>query len=102
VGLIARPPPLEALRVLVPRRGWRLTIRGAEAVGALDKMTVRAGTEAQLGPIHALRQRHHADFLALALGLPEGAPEPAEQQNQLLSLLAGLCKLKWENENCVY
>ena len=98
-GLIARPTLQEALRVLVPRMGWRLTIRGADAVVALDKMNVRAATEAQLGPVHALRRRHHEDFLALALDLPAGAPVPAERHNQLLSLLAGLWKLKWENEN---
>jgi hypothetical protein len=37
--------------------------------------------------------------LAVALGLPEGAPVPAEQHTQLVNLLAGLWKLKWENEN---
>ena len=89
--------------MIVSRLGWRLPVPHSAGPGVLGrpvplvKLTVKAGTQLQLGPTAAARRTQHSAYVGLAMGLPHGTqPSPAAVRG-LASTLSSAWRLKWEN-----
>jgi hypothetical protein len=79
--------------MLMRRLGWAAT-EGGGGWGAVLDLTVRAGTEMQLGPQREAKQAHWRTFYAAASGRPAASPEAAEE---VKAWLGRVWDLGWEN-----
>ena len=96
----ARPQLGHALAALSGALGWRQAPAapgGSEAHLPLSKLTVRAGTGLQQGPLLGLRRSAHAAFIAAATGVEAADVTPA-QHTALHGTLRRAWALKWENQ----
>jgi hypothetical protein len=96
----ARPRLGTALAAMCKALGWRQVPAVPGGTGArvpLLKLTVRAGTALQQGPLLALRRGAHAVFIAAATGAPVAGVVPA-QHVALHATLQRAWALKWENQ----
>lgn len=90
------PTMRDALAVILPRLGWLPPADTALAGPVpLTRLTVKAGTFLQSGPVEALRAERLAAFATAALGA--AAPQPT--LDSLRRLLVSLWRLRWENAN---
>jgi hypothetical protein len=94
-----RPTPQAALSALLEALAWRrpsLAHAGGELVVQLSALTVKAGTQLQMGPVEVMRAERHSVFVAAALELPA---VDSDRVDELRSTLQRAWKLKWENTN---
>ena len=89
--------------MIVSRLGWRCPVPPAAGRGVIGKpvsltqLTVRSGTQLQLGPTAQARHAQHRAYASLAMELPHDRHPPPTIVRGLASTLSSAWRLKWEN-----